>query len=100
MSVFTHVSLLPYRRGLVEIPDERWLYIHSSKFGTLYKFVHSRRGLVEIPNECWSYFHHPDELGAHSGTLHLLPGREHAPHYYYAKDLLPELDLGWGRSFL
>ena len=48
---------------------------------------HSRRGLVEIPDECWSYFHHPDELGAHSGTLHLLPGREHAPHYYYAKDL-------------
>ena len=44
---------------------------------------HSRRGLVEIPDECWSYFHHPDELGAHSGTLHLLPGREHAPHYYY-----------------
>ena len=60
---------------------------------------HSRRGLVEIPDECWSYFHHPDELGAHSGTLHLLPGREHAPHYYYAKDLLPEVDLGWGRSF-
>ena len=61
---------------------------------------HSRRGLVEIPDECWSYFHHPYELGAHSGTLHLLPGREHAPHYYYAKDLLPEVDLGWGRSFL
>ena len=60
---------------------------------------HSRRGLVEIPDECWSYFHHPDELGAHSGTLHLLPGREHAPHYYYAKDLLPEVDLGWGAHF-
>ena len=45
MSVFTHVSLLPYRRGLVEIPDERWLYIHSSKFGTLYKFV-----LIQFPS--------------------------------------------------
>ena len=60
---------------------------------------HSRRGLVEIPDECWSYFHHPDELGAHSGTFHLLPGRQHAPHYYYAKDLLPEVDLGWGAHF-
>ena len=57
---------------------------------------HSRRGLVEIPDECWSYFHHPDELGAHSGTLHLLPGREHAPHYYYAKDLLPEVGFRLG----
>ena len=57
---------------------------------------HSRRGLVEIPDECWSYFHHPDELGAHSGTLHLLPGREHNPHYYYAKHSLPEVNLGGG----
>ena len=60
---------------------------------------HSGRGLVEIPDECWPYFHHPDELAANSGTLHPLSGREHTPHYYYAKHSLPEVDLGWGAHF-
>ena len=35
-NVSFHTCISPtIRRGLVEIPDERWLYIHSSKFGTL-----------------------------------------------------------------
>ena len=43
---FSHMYLSYHSgRGLVEIPDERWLYIHSSKFGTLYKFV-----LIQFPS--------------------------------------------------
>ena len=62
---------------------------------------HNRRSLVEIPDERWPYFHHPDKFRANCGMLHPLSGREHAPHYYYAKHSLPEVDLGGGGgSFL
>ena len=120
---FSHNLSYPYRRGLVEIPDERWLYnpliqvwytVQIRPYSVSQSFVssgstrmsvsqhfsyHSRRGLVEIPDECWSYSTIQMSSGHILGRSIFYLRREHAPHYYYAKDLLPEVDLGWGRSF-
>ena len=94
--ISTHPSLVHCKFVLIQFPSVLLAQVQPECQFSHSSPNHSERGLVEIPDECWPYFHHPDELGAYSGTLHLLPGRGHTPHYYYAKHSLSEVDLGGG----